>query len=59
MDGTAVRGVGALRVAHAHASTYIRTRADHDIAGLDMHVRLAYCLAPMHAWLSWDELPFA
>ena len=39
------------------AHTYIRTRADHDIAGLAMHVRLAYCLAPMHAWLSWDELP--
>ena len=26
--------------------TYVRTRADHDIAGLAMHVRLAYCLVP-------------
>ena len=53
MDGTAVRGVGALRVAHMHMRvyTYVRTRVDHDIAGLAMHVRLAYCLVPMHAWL--------
>ena len=21
-----------------------------------MHVRLAYCLVPMHAWLKWDKL---
>ena len=50
------------RCAYAHASTYVRMmranmakkkrkQREKSTAGHAIHVRLAYCLVPMHAWL--------